>query len=275
MSFAAPVPQAAHETMPEMDAAIDDELRALRERAYGPDADIADDPDAVRRLRELEGLRLGEETAHVSAVRDDDRASLQDASDLRDGSGPSLRGDEDENDPAAMDQDAEPPAGSPRIRRRLIVLWAGSVLAAAAVASAVTWSVASIPPITAASGAPQIDTIEPSLTSDFSPGDFGAAEDSPVWEYHGLTMFRAPNGGPDDSLSGDCLWLYIMDDEAADGSRGGWGYTGCSAGSFPATVTLALRDDLPEELLARFPGARALQFVLDGDRLGVFLDSGG
>jgi hypothetical protein len=31
-----------------------DELRALRERAYGRDADIQDDPDALARLRELE-----------------------------------------------------------------------------------------------------------------------------------------------------------------------------------------------------------------------------
>lgn len=31
-----------------------DELRLLRARAYGPDADILDDPEAMRRLRELE-----------------------------------------------------------------------------------------------------------------------------------------------------------------------------------------------------------------------------
>ncbi|WP_460721027.1 hypothetical protein [Microbacterium aureliae] len=31
-----------------------DELRALRARAYGPGADISSDPDALRRLAELE-----------------------------------------------------------------------------------------------------------------------------------------------------------------------------------------------------------------------------
>lgn len=33
-----------------------DELRVLRARAYGPAADIADDPAALRRLAELEAL---------------------------------------------------------------------------------------------------------------------------------------------------------------------------------------------------------------------------
>ncbi|WP_029145946.1 hypothetical protein [Microbacterium luticocti] len=37
-----------------MDATARDELARLRARAYGPDADIADDPEALRRLRELE-----------------------------------------------------------------------------------------------------------------------------------------------------------------------------------------------------------------------------
>ncbi|MFK4837879.1 hypothetical protein ACI3KY_19290, partial [Microbacterium sp. ZW T2_14] len=36
-----------------------DELRALRERAYGRDADIQDDPQALARLRELEAQSAG------------------------------------------------------------------------------------------------------------------------------------------------------------------------------------------------------------------------
>jgi len=39
-------------------ADLSDELRALRERAYGPGADIHDDPAALQRLRELEGQAL-------------------------------------------------------------------------------------------------------------------------------------------------------------------------------------------------------------------------
>lgn len=39
----------------------DAELRQLRRRAYGPDADIASDPAALARLRELEGERRTEE----------------------------------------------------------------------------------------------------------------------------------------------------------------------------------------------------------------------
>lgn len=42
-----------------MDAASRVELEALRRRAFGPDADIQDDPDALTRLIELEDLARG------------------------------------------------------------------------------------------------------------------------------------------------------------------------------------------------------------------------
>jgi hypothetical protein len=35
-------------------SAVDDELAALRSRAYGPDADIWSDDDALARLKDLE-----------------------------------------------------------------------------------------------------------------------------------------------------------------------------------------------------------------------------
>ena len=45
-----------------------DELRLLRARAYGPDADILDDPEAMRRLRELEEqARLAGEASDPAA----------------------------------------------------------------------------------------------------------------------------------------------------------------------------------------------------------------
>ena len=46
-----------HANMQVMDTATLDELRALRARAYGPSADIDQDPAAVRRLHELEAGR--------------------------------------------------------------------------------------------------------------------------------------------------------------------------------------------------------------------------
>ncbi len=50
-------------------------------------------------------------------------------------------------------------------------------------------------------------------------------------------------------------------------------YSGCQVGGFPGTVEIPLTADAPDELREAFPDATALQFVLDGDRVGVFLDS--
>ncbi|MBO9626123.1 MAG: hypothetical protein J7484_07095 [Microbacterium sp.] len=306
-----------------MDAALEDELRTLRARAYGRDADLALDPAAAERLRELEALRASSPSEpEGSRVPDDDdaadRAALLDAivslgttgashatSDAggrtasRTASGsdhtiaatgrpaaalpadPGLHLAEDQQ-PAGQSSDPDQPAAQERPaqehpalwtpRRRTTALVAGA-LAVAAVASAVTWGVARIAPVATSSGAPQIATLVPSTeepTSDELPG---AEPNSPLWEFHGLTMYRGPGGMFGDDPSAECLWLWVRDGQASDSAGSGWGFTGCSAGSFPATITLPLeRDGLPSELLAAFPDGRALQFVLDGDRVGVFLD---
>ncbi|WP_203581406.1 hypothetical protein [Microbacterium hibisci] len=47
-----------------------DELRALRERAYGRDADISDDPAALARLNELEALSAASKAVTTATVQD-------------------------------------------------------------------------------------------------------------------------------------------------------------------------------------------------------------
>ncbi len=49
-------------------------------------------------------------------------------------------------------------------------------------------------------------------------------------------------------------------------------YSGCRVGSFPATIAVGVDSTSPLELRAQFPGA-SLQFIKDGDRIGVFLGS--
>lgn len=51
-------------------------------------------------------------------------------------------------------------------------------------------------------------------------------------------------------------------------------YYGCRTGAFPATFEVALDSSVPAELRAQFPEGGALQFVLHGDRIGVFWDGG-
>lgn len=246
-----------------MDAALEDELRALRVRAYGRDADLAHDPEAVARLRELEAFLAASpsKTAADGGEGDDPRAPDADAS---------VDGATDEVSPARSDE-SDREQKPLRARRRGPAAYVASMIAVAAIASGVTWGVARIAPVETSSGAPQIATLEPNATSA-PPPDFGIAPDSPVWDFHGLTVFRAQEGTPEGAA--ECLWLWVPDGPSSDDNSSGWGLTGCAAGSFPAAITIPLsRVGLPTELLAAFPDGAAIQFVLDGDRVGVFLDS--
>lgn len=63
------------------------------------------------------------------------------------------------------------------------------------------------------------------------------------------------------SAGAPCLLIVPSEGYGSDGSVTGEVYWGCQAGSFPAT---ALRE--------RFPDGTALKFVLDGVRVGVFVE---
>ncbi|MET0811994.1 MAG: hypothetical protein ABWY03_02995, partial [Microbacterium sp.] len=53
----------------------------------------------------------------------------------------------------------------------------------------------------------------------------------------------------------------------------GTSFYGCGAGSFAARVPVLISSGMPEQLLERFPVGTALEFVLDGERIGVFSDA--
>ncbi|MFK4762806.1 hypothetical protein ACI3KS_17905 [Microbacterium sp. ZW T5_45] len=291
-----------------MDSALADELRALRARAYGRDADL--DPAAAARLRELEAMRVRARADAADArgttgpdpheTNDPDagaRAALLDALESLDpGASLALRNVEERADDGATDAggttdaadrsagndpDATHPASG--IRRRHVALWIASLMATAVAASAVTWGIAEITPVATSSGAPQIATLEPISESGSYSQMFGGGEDSPVFEFFGLSLFRGVgagwNGNPD---AGDvCLHALATDDlpPTEEIDSGSWGldgpmYSGCGAGSFPASLTVSLDDQLPDQLRTEFPDATAIQFVVDGDRVGVFLDEG-
>ena len=342
--------------MQEMDTAALEELRALRARAYGPDADIAQDPAAVRRLRELEALSTGSTTrssidaptemtstlsseASVEAVREAApgresavgasaalgaglRASAKSGSGLGStpgvssasgwGSAPGLnlepssvsvasgdavpgtaRGiipgapsgtgsvgaDAAESDPPPRERTAHagPPRRTGRVSRRIGLMWGLSVVAAAALAAGITYAATSMAPVATSSGAPQIATLEPSPLVEVPAGWFGAGPSSRAFEFYGLTLFESAHGyigtGSDCFMAVPTEQLPADDADPNNWSMSGPMYSGCRVGDFPATVAVPVDSSMPEELRERFPPGSALQFVLDSDRIGVFLDS--
>lgn len=267
-----------------MDADSERELRELRARAYGPRADIATDPVALRRLEDLEASRAATAAAVAGSVDtraesvaadrgDDGRAS----DDLLDRLGDdSLWDDPDASaGPEPTESAVAPPA---RLGRRRGALWVASVVASAAVAALATFAVTSLQTVSVSSGAPQVDTLR--LTPAAVPASwFGAESNATSAEFAGLTIFETPGWT---SESGDrasdnrCLSAAKTSDlpeKGEDANMGGPIYGTCGVASFPTALAIPFSDDLPDELLERYPSGVAIQFVLDGDRIGVFLDS--
>jgi hypothetical protein len=290
--------------------AAERELRELRARAYGRDADIAMDAAAVRRLQELESARSAPVAPVASAVppsapdatsalplvpaaaigaratgarsagtRSTETRSSDEADVLR----ALERAVNDDADP----QDAEVDAArrAEQVARRRTTWWAASVVGAAAVAAVVTFTLSSTPAVSASSGAPQVETLRLTDASDRIPeGWFGADGESVAADFYGFTVFAVSNWGDARDADADeptCIGVVktaeIPPVEGFDPNDWGYGgdfYSACGIGVFPATVQLPIDGDAPEELTARYPSAEALQFVLDDDRVGVFLDSG-
>jgi hypothetical protein len=252
-----------------MGTPVSDELRALRARAYGPGADIHLDPDAQRRLAELE-----EEHRPPPVV--DEPPTLPDAE---------LQG------PAADEEPHEESAPSPpgtddgpllvRLWRRRGIrrgAWIASVVVAALVGAGVAYGAALITPVPTSSGLRQIATLSPSTTAVVPVGFFGRTEGAPVFEYEGLTLFVSRlNFGEDEDVT--CLDVLptqsvpLPSEYDPDQGIQGPFYSDCSAGVFPATVVFRLDDDQAAPF-DDIPEGRAVQFVLRGDRVGVYLDRG-
>lgn len=280
-----------------MDATADDELRELRARAYGPRADIASDPAAMRRLQELESARSaassrrrpGDHAATADSGAGGDTAELRvvhPSADASRESGDMLDrlGDESTwEETASPDAPSEAPERPGRLARWRVPLWVASVVLTAALAAAITYAFASIPPVSSSAGAPQIDTLRLSSARAVPPGWFGAEGDAVSAEFYGLTVFATPTWSSEsgDRSSDDRCINVVPSDQLPEWrdytetawSFGGQMYSGCGMGVFPATAQVPLGEDAPDELLERYPTGTTLQFVLNGDSVGVFLDS--
>ena len=268
-----------------------DELRALRARAYGPDADIQDDPVAMARLHELEAAARAAAPVVVpattpSAWTDDEPADAEadvepdrpaaarsasatdflaapssaevpagvpawtrgaadpDASATPNPASESAVGDAGSGipDPSYPDALATAAAPVPRPwwRRRMPVLWVGSVTAALLLGVGLTLGVQALQ-----SGRVAVLQVQ---TDAAWPDDFFGSRppDSRIFEdFHGLTVlaFSQSFGG------GTQQCLYALTSVDGSGFIGG----SCGAGAFPPTASLEVVNVSPDELREAFP----------------------
>lgn len=281
----------------------------LRARAYGPMADIENDPAALQRLQQLEALRQGRGSGadtpeHVlQAGPAMVQAPEVDAPDTAatvpdDGAGApaagaaaaahtvqeSLFAGLDLPESTATDDETgrtAAPTTSRLSARTSRILWVGAIVAAAAVSAAVTYGLVKISPVAVSSGAPQIATLEASPTLELPTGWMGVGPSSAAFEFSGLLLVQSSGGYINGSTGTDCLTVVRADQVPKKGefdATSGWSsdgpiYAGCGVGVFSATVEVPIDSNAPKELSERYPSGKALQFVFDGDRVGVFLDS--
>lgn len=267
-------------------AEYDDELRALRERAYGPRADIQDDPQALSRLHELESLAAaaplatrvappsspasepGERPLDPDEPAGGPPASEDGPSDIpavdpphapfaEASPGPLPRGPETVD--ASETRGDEASARRPWWKRRMPLLWACSVLAAAVLGAVSATGVQSL--VTG-----QVAVLDLDATTPWPESFFGSRPDGGRMfdEFEGLTVLAVPQEFGDRSATACLYVLSGTDPQPAVATAG------CAAGSFDPTAALLVSAQSPDALLARFPEGTALQFRLDGSRVAVY-----
>jgi hypothetical protein len=249
-----------------------DELEALRRRAYGPAADIDRDPGAIERLRALEEAERPQPPVVYEAPPEPAPPPL-----------PEAIADEHENEP-----EPHPPlyraalavvAALGRVRRPTWLIIAGlAALAAVLVTVLVVVQRVQTDPLRV--GAVQVArlSVDPGFeVPELYFGGGSEREPQAFQQFHGLRTVltaRAFFGAGGGSL---CLNVYSEDDvEITPNSFSGQILGGCAAGAFPATVQFNSDiDGFPEELFSAFPGD-ALQFVYDekNNEVVVFADNG-
>lgn len=247
-----------------MDDDVLEELGRLRARAYGPHADI-DDAD-LERLAQLEALNRtapdesidapDEEPVDAAVVEPQEVEAVEPVADAE--SGPVAR----------------------RLTGRTRAMWIASVGIAAAVGAVVTLAVTlPLNPITPAAGGGEVHEV---ATLSIDPGfvppkfiDLGEDGDGThgFEEFYGLTPVFVDAVWGSEAADVCFLIMETAEIDVESDSFSGYMTSGCGAGQFPATIELRVNVLMPDELRAEFPDGSALQFVLDGSRIGVFSDA--
>ncbi|WP_434812244.1 hypothetical protein [Microbacterium sp. bgisy189] len=243
-----------------------DELRALRARAYGPDGDIETDAEALARLHPLESERrraaapVEPETpdAPVEPIIEAVPASIADQ--------PSDAVPE----AAASDAANVDPALAPRqrLRRRTIWLWVASLVVVAIITAMVTTAITAIRPISAATGAVQVASLDPDPTVEL-PDESWFPRQSTFYSYEGYTIAHPL---PNTWGEGDCIMVFRLDSFDGAGGYTGPMHYGCGAGVFFPAARFAIDENAPDQIRETYADGTAISFELDGELLGVFID---
>lgn len=139
--------------MQSMDAATREEFATLRRRAYGPDADIDDDPAALARLRELE-QRQDRGFAAEQSARMAENAVPETAESAGDAAAVGVA------EPRGPGQHYRSSPTPPPIGRALLIGWAASIVVVAIVVGALVFALASLRPVSAVTGARQVASLD-------------------------------------------------------------------------------------------------------------------
>lgn len=263
----------------------DDELRVLRERAYGPTPDIHLDPGALNRLRELE-RRGGPRGVPPVEERDDSRASLLDAG--QDAGDPPDPGADATADADAIATQTTPRPGRlrhllrlrPRRSTVLITLGVALFTVAAVVTLTVVQRVQTDP---LQVGAIQVARLGSDPSFDAPVALNGGSPTEAYHDFHGIraVVVEVNSTGYVGSSTAQpgtkCMVIYQPDLLTAT-DEGGYSYSGqlfvtaCAAGAFPAAAAFTITDTAPESLRYAFAPDTALQFVYDesNDEVVVF-----
>lgn len=243
-----------------MDTHIAAELRVLRERAYGPHADIHRDAAAVRRLRQLEEGALRAEPPESGPTE-------HAASERLPHTPPS------ENAPSSTSHPNPTPALERSVRRtprlRMPVLWVASVIVAilvtVVISNAVIQGVHSDP---LNAGATQVAALEEDPGWEL-PEFFGFNDQSDsargFAEFYGLRAVVQTTGYMTGPAYDECVSVMTSADAATATANAFDGpfWVGCAANSFPAAAAFKVTAEAPDQLRAAFPEGTALQFVFD------------
>ncbi|WP_194396952.1 hypothetical protein [Microbacterium atlanticum] len=275
-----------------------EELRALRERAYGPAADIEDDPAALARLQELQAREQSARAAAgharttpgaavaASAAADGPRAAAPggvtrapDAPDAPDAvaavdavTAPAAAADVDAGSVATADGSAttavpagdrsavddEPAAPTRPWWRQRIPL----LWAGSVIAGVLLGVVLTLGLQAIDSG--RIAVLREDPDGEWPSSWFGSRpSDGLVFEeFHGLSVLVFPQTfGPGGVQS--CLYVVTEGD-------GGFGAGSCGAEAYPATASMEIDRLSPDALRDAFPDGTSLQFVHEGGAVSVY-----
>lgn len=243
------------------------ELEALRRRAYGRHADIHLDPQAVNRLRELEGDSRPPLDSDVptdneivsTEVAIAEVAETVDDSRIVEVVAPTTR----------RKWPRELLTYLSRIRRSTALIALGALVAVVlGVIALILVQRVQTDPLQV--GAEQVARLSIDASYEI-PQFFGyvgsASSVEGFQEFYGLRTVAVYgseswfyNGG-----TGDCMTIFddaIMEPDS--NSFNGLLLGGCAAGGFPATAQITVAaEGLPDELRSAFPDSAAFQFVLD------------